>query len=399
MNGAYPNQWRVLAVLFFTWGVGGLARNSIAFLFPYFSVEFGLGAEHAGFLASTVAFFWALAIIFSGGLVARFGQIKVMVPGLFLGGLFLMGVAMSQAVWMLYVCAAFFGLGCGTLCAPSLSMIAGQSDPKNRGLFIGVMQSGFTLIGSGIGAVVIVKLGEDLGWRTTYVVIGVLVWLVVMLMMVFIGKIKAPPVAKDEVVKVSYGAVLAYKNIKVASVLTCLAMIWFYTVAAFAIIYLIEARGFGTLTAGAIFAGFGLGGFLGEASVPAFSDRLGRKVTLLICSGLGCLAFSGFLFLQVPTFGLTLLLFGAAYFFAGLMPIVVSVVPSESVPISLISTATALTPAIGEMVGGVVAPALGGLLIGLIGIGGVMEILLVVPFAIALGTLFFTETAPRIVAK
>ena len=82
MAKSYRHQWRVLIILFMTWGFTGLARNSIAFLFPYFSLEFGLGAEHNGYLAATVAFFWAMAIIFLGDLAGRIGQPKVMVPGM-----------------------------------------------------------------------------------------------------------------------------------------------------------------------------------------------------------------------------------------------------------------------------------------------------------------------------
>ena len=148
MVKSYRHQWRVLFILFITWGFTGLARNSIAFLFPYFSLEFNLGAEHNGYLAATVAFFWALAIIFLGDLAGRIGQPKVMVPGMCVGAAALVLFGLSHHVVLLYLLAAVFGFGCGSMCSPSISMIAEQSNQKNRGMFLGIMESGFSLIGS-----------------------------------------------------------------------------------------------------------------------------------------------------------------------------------------------------------------------------------------------------------
>ena len=401
MTKPYQHQWRVLTILFLAWGIGGLARNSIAYLFPYFSLEFNLGSEHTGFLASTVAFFWAVSIMLCGRLVDKWGQPKVMIPGMAIGALFLAAFGLSQSVVMLYGFAALFGLFLGSFCAPSLSMIAEQSDPKNRGLFIGVMQSGFTLIGAAVGSVVITKLGETMGWRSSYFIMAAVVVLLVIIMVFSIGKIKRPSLSDhdQQAVKASYGQVLKYKNVKIATVLTCLTMMWFFTVSAFAIVYLIEAKGYSPVAAGAIFAGFGLGGFLGEATVPAISDNIGRKLTLIICSMVSLLAYGAFLFLDVSSMVLTVLLFVSAYFFAGMMPISVSVIPSESVSEQLVPTATALTPAVGEMMGGVVSPSLGGICIGFIGVAGVMKVLLIAPILIMIGALALSETAPRVLAR
>ena len=190
MAKSYRHQWRVLIILFMTWGFTGLARNSIAFLFPYFSLEFGLGAEHNGYLAATVAFFWAMAIIFLGDLAGRIGQPKVMVPGMCVGAIALVLFGLTHQVVLLYLFAAVFGFGCGSMCSPSISMIAEQSNPKNRGMFLGIMESGFSLIGSALGAIVITRIGADLGWRGCYILIAVLVFLTAMT--VFCGLWRIP---------------------------------------------------------------------------------------------------------------------------------------------------------------------------------------------------------------
>lgn len=402
MAKSYRHQWRVLIILFMTWGFTGLARNSIAFLFPYFSLEFNLGAEHNGYLAATVAFFWAMAIIFLGDLAGRIGQPKVMVPGMAVGAVALAIFGFSHHVALLYLLAAVFGFGCGSMCSPSISMIAEQSNPKNRGMFLGIMMSGFSLIGSALGAIVITRIGAGLGWRGCYILIAILVAL--MSVAVFVGLWRIPRqvetnVEAEAAEKHSFKELLAYRNIVITTILTCISMMWYFTVAAFAIIYLMEGKGFGTIAAGAIFSGYGLGGFAGEVLVPAASDQIGRKKTVMLCTILGTASFAAFLLVDMPALALTACLFAASLFFSGMMPVLNSVIPSEAVPQELVPTATAFTPAAGELVGGVLSPALAGALSGFIGITNVMYVLLFMPIIVLVGGLFLTETAPVALAK
>ena len=401
MAKSYRHQWRVLIILFMTWGFTGLARNSIAFLFPYFSLEFGLGAEHNGYLAATVAFFWAMAIIFLGDLAGRIGQPKVMVPGMCVGAIALVLFGLTHQV--VYLFAAVFGFGCGSMCSPSISMIAEQSNPKNRGMFLGIMESGFSLIGSALGAIVITRIGADLGWRGCYILIAVLVFLTAMT--VFCGlwriprQVEVSPQKTEKAEKHSFKELAAYRNIVITTILTCIAMMWYFTVAAFAIIYLMEGNGFSTIAAGAIFSGYGLGGFCGEVVIPTLSDRLGRKRTVLLCTVIGTVSFAAFLLLDLPALALTVCLFLASLFFSGLVPLLNSVIPSEAVPQELVPTAISFTPAVGELFGGVLSPALAGVLAGSLGITNVMYVLLVMPIILLVGGFLLTETAPAVLAK
>ena len=138
-------------------------------------------------------------------------------------------------------------------------------------------------------------------------------------------------------------------------------MMWYFTVAAFTILYLMEAKALTAVDAGAIFAGFGTGGFIGEFSAPLVSDGLGRKRTALFAVLAGALCFAAFVLLELPAAAMTLAIAGASFFMSGAMAILNSVVPSESVPPQLVATATAFTPAAGELMGGVAAPVIAGL--------------------------------------
>ena len=383
------------------WGFAGLVHNCVAFLFPYFSVEFQLDTAHNGYLAAVLALFWTLSILICGPKANTLGQVQVMVPGLFLGAVALAALALSQKVAMLYLFTAVAGFGCGSIVSSSLSFLAEQSDPKNRGLFYGTAQSSFTLIGSAAGSLVFTRLAaSSAGWRGCYLLMAGLIFFAAVLIFTLGHNIprRADVTAQTEE-RQSFRKLLAYKNVILSTVLACLAMMWYFTVAAFTILYLMETGNMTAVAAGAIFAGFGTGGFIGEFGAPLVSDRLGRKLTALVATAAGTLCFAAFVLLDLPAGMMTLAIAGASFFMSGAMAILNSVVPSESVPSYLVATATAFTPAAGELMGGVAAPVAAGVLSGVLGTAQVMYLLIGLHILVFIGVLFLEETAPAVLAR
>ncbi len=398
---SYPYQWRALCLMVLAWGFAGLVHNCVAFLFPYFSVEFQLDTAHNGYLAAVLALFWTLSILICGPKANTLGQVQVMVPGLFLGAVALAALALSQKVAMLYLFTAVAGFGCGSIVSSSLSFLAEQSDPKNRGLFYGTAQSSFTLIGSAAGSLVFTRLAaSSAGWRGCYLLMAGLIFFAAVLIFTLGHNIprRADVTAQTEE-RQSFRKLLAYKNVILSTVLACLAMMWYFTVAAFTILYLMETGNMTAVAAGAIFAGFGTGGFIGEFGAPLVSDRLGRKLTALVATAAGTLCFAAFVLLDLPAGMMTLAIAGASFFMSGAMAILNSVVPSESVPSYLVATATAFTPAAGELMGGVAAPVAAGVLSGVLGTAQVMYLLIGLPILVFIGVLFLEETAPAVLAR
>ena len=373
----------------------------MAFLFSYFSVEFQLDTAQNGYLAAVLALFWTLSILICGPKANTLGQVQVMVPGLFLGAVALVALALSQNVAMLYLFTAVAGFGCGSIVSSNLSFLAEQSDQKNRGLFYGTAQSSFTLIGSAAGSLVFTRLAaSSAGWRGCYLLMAGLIFFAAVLIFTLGHNIprRADVTAQTEE-RQSFRKLLAYKNVILSTVLACLAMMWYFTVAAFTILYLMETGNMTAVAAGAIFAGFGTGGFIGEFGAPLVSDRLGRKLTALVATAAGTLCFAAFVLLDLPAGMMTLAIAGASFFMSGAMAILNSVVPSESVPSYLVATATAFTPAAGELMGGVAAPVAAGVLSGVLGTAQVMYLLIGLPILVFIGVLFLEETAPAVLAR
>ena len=396
----YTYQWRALLLMVLAWGVAGLVHNCIAFLFPYFSTMFDLKTSHNGYLTGTLAFFWTLSIIVFGPIADKIGQVRIMVPGLIMGGVALLFIAASHSVIMLYVLTAVTGFGCGSIVSTSLSFLAEQSNPKYRGLFFGAAQSSFTLIGSAIGAVFLTRLGDSIvGWRGCYIVLAMLVIIVAFSIFVFGRNIPRAVNLKQSHEKQSFTSLIRYKNIIISTSLASLTMMWYFTVASFTILYLIESKELSAVAAGGIFAGFGSGGFIGEFFAPFISDKLGRRTTTLFATFIGGICYAIFAQVSLSVIWMTFFLASASFFMSGAMAILNSVVPSESVPSHLVATATAFTPACGELMGGVVAPVIAGGLTLVIEISQIMNLLIVIPCMVFVGALFLRETSPIVLER
>jgi MFS family permease len=92
---------------------------------------------------------------------------------------------------------------------------------------------------------------------------------------------------------------------------------------------------------------------------PALADRIGRKPAAIISSLLGTFFPLGGLFFAGPDGVLGLLMF-IGWAPAGASILLLATIPSESVPMQLISTAIGLIFAIGTLVGGFLGPAIAG---------------------------------------
>lgn len=389
----YKNQWIVLLLMMMAWGSAGIAHNCIAYLFPFFSERFSMGVEHNGYLSGTLALFWCMSIMICGKLLARFKAQLIMCCGLLIAGVSFCLLSQVESIHFVYIFIALAGLGCGTVVPTSFALLTEYSDPKRRGMFFGAAQSSYTLIGAAIGTVIFTRLANTtIGWQGSFTIIGVILFLVLILIFFSRHRLFYKTKTEEEKRKSSLKDVLRYKDVILTTVLACLAMMWYFTTASYGIIYLISTKGITAVQAGAIFSGFGIGGFIGEFGGPSLSDYLGRKRTAFMLVALGGLSFLAFLRFDASQWVTAFLLAAASCFMSGAMIILNSVIPSESVPEALSARATSFTPAMGEFVGGVFAPIVVGLLTKNAPIESIMYGIACLPILVCVGVFFLKET-------
>jgi nitrate/nitrite transporter NarK len=167
--------WIVLAA-----GIGLSVHAAVILLIPFgvflksLSQEFSWSRGQASLAVSLFTLGTAVAVPFLGRLVDRFGARRVILPSTLLFGAGVLSLYfLSVHLWHLYAIFLFLGVvGSATSPVPYSKVISRWFD-RQRGLALGL-----ALVGSSMGAAVMPSLAQALitsvGWRSTYVFLGLL---------------------------------------------------------------------------------------------------------------------------------------------------------------------------------------------------------------------------------
>jgi MFS family permease len=185
-----PQGWLMVAASFTTlFTVYGVAYSFGAFFKPM-AHEFGAGPGATSAVFSTTVFVWGVLGWPSGHIADRIGPRPVIIIGAIAIGAGLVMTAFIQHLWIAYLTYGV-GVGVGIACGyvPTVAVVGGWF-LRRRNTALGIAVAGIgcgTLFVAPIAAALI----QRLGWRETFVVLG-LVSAVVLIACAFI--VKKPPV-------------------------------------------------------------------------------------------------------------------------------------------------------------------------------------------------------------
>ena len=365
MNSSRRYENTLVAILFFTWGTVFLDRMSQLYLAPYFAPEFHLSDTQVGFLASVVAVTWAFSGLFFGAMSDRFGRRVILIPSviIFSALSWLSGIAHSFE--HLLVIRALMGVAEGPCWAIINAITEESSSPSRRGRNVGLVVSAGALVGLFVAPILTTQVASGLGWRWAFFVTG----LPGMLMAFLIWKFVKEPVKRSSgeaeqrshATLKAYLSILRFRNVWLCALGAGGFISWLFLQNVFAPLYITEVAHQDPRTAGFLLGAAGLGSFLLGLTLPAVSDRWGRRSMLLFVS-----AFSTILpiALCIPwLYGHLWLL--AAILFAthggqAIAAMIMVLVPAESVPPYFAATAIGFATLVGEIIGATIAPAAGG---------------------------------------
>ena len=391
-------QTGLVVLFFFTWGSVFLARMSVLYLAPFIVPDLHLSHEQVGLLASALALAWAASGLIFGAVSDRIGRRPVLIPTVFLFSLlsWLSGVARSFGE-LLFI-RTLMGVVEGPTFPTMTSMIEASSEPKNRGRNIGIVVSAGALVGLALAPVLTTQIAARFGWRAAFFVTGIPGMILGLLIWKFVkepGEAEstrlhhAKPSLKD------YLSLLRYRNM----LLCCLGavgfMTWLFVMHVFAPLYITEVSQRSATQAGFIIGAGGLGAFMWGWIFPWISDRAGRKPTLIFVALVSATAPLTY---QVPFLIAHPWLMAAAGFLVnggqGIAPLVLVLVPTESVPAKFAATAIGLATLVGEIVGGAIAPAVAGAAANRYGLAAPLWIASAGAILVLVASLFMIETAP-----
>lgn len=390
---------RLLLLLFFTVGFVFFDRLSINFLFPFMRAEFELTNARIGMLTSALALTWALSGFALATWAEKLNRRKpILIVSVIVFSICSIGSGLASSFLALLVARAVMGLAEGPVVPISQSLMGISSTPSRRGFNMGMVQaSAAGLLGAVLAPMVVVPLATAYGWRTTFFIAGIPGLIIALFLVKYLSEpnvlARATPAPLETTPAPSLRHMVRQRNIALCLAISCLMITWFVALMTFTPIYLMENRGFAPGDMGLLMTVLGVSSVISGFAVPAISDRIGRKPTMIFFAAVAVAVPLVLVFAQTSLPVLAVLLF-LSYFGYGCFPIFMATIPAETVGIAHAGRAIGLVIGVGEIAGGFLAPMVEGYAADRYGAAAPFLIAAAAAAAAALLSCALKETAP-----
>ncbi len=365
-KGLFTYENGIVALMAFTFGALFFDRLALNYLGPYVAKDLDLNNTQLGILAAGLALAWAFSSYFTTAWSEKKNRNKlVFILAIIVFSICSFGSGLAMGFATLLLARIIMGLAEGPVIPLAQLFVERESSPNRLGINVGILQAvGGALFGSILAPVILIGIAEDIGWRTAFYVAGVPGLLLALIAFFYIKSSTAESAGKEGRQQLNVKELLKYHNIKWGLVVACCVMGWWFATLPFITKYFTDVQG---MAGGEMQKTMGLLGvamLISSIVFPGISDKIGRKNALLAGIGLGIFYPFAVYYLQgtgghLPSMMLT-------YGMVGTIPLVAAVVPSEAVPNHLKGVAIGFVTAIGEVIGGVIVPAIAGALSDLI---------------------------------
>jgi MFS family permease len=168
-NPYYP--WIVVGLLWFAGFFNYADRQGVYSVFPLIKSEFKLSPTQLGYLGSAFMVVYAVSSPFSGYTVDLLPRRLLITLGLTFWSLICAATALARSYSQLLVFRAAEGLGESFYFPASISLLSDYHGPRTRSRALSFHQTSVYL-GTAGGAVLAGFLGERLGWRSSFWLLG-----------------------------------------------------------------------------------------------------------------------------------------------------------------------------------------------------------------------------------
>lgn len=361
-KGFFTYENGIVLLMALTFGCLFFDRLALNFLMPYVAKDLHLNNTQIGLLAGALSLAWAFSSFFSTAWAETNNKKKlVFIAAVFTFSLCSFGSGWAVSFVTLLIARLVMGFAEGPVIPLAQNFVERESSPNRLGINAGILQGvGSALFGSILAPVVLVQIAENIGWRNAFFVAGAPGLVLGLLAWKFIKKSTAESVPTKEKSALNIAELLQYNNIKWGIGAACCVFGWWFATLPFISNYFVNFQRMSADEMGKTMGLLGVSGLLSSVIVPGLSDKIGRKKVLLIFMVVGIFYPFAVYFLAGTSIHLPAMFL--TYFMMGLLPIVAAVLPSESVPDHLKAKALGFITAIAEIVGGVMVPALAGVL-------------------------------------
>jgi MFS family permease len=396
-------ETRLIWVLGITFGFVFFDRNAVNFLMPFIATDLRFTNQQIGWIASALSFTWAIAGFLGGAYADRTAhrkRILLITVVAFSLCSFLSGIAGSFL--MLFLARLLMGVAEGPILPVSQSLVAFESADGRRGFNMGVMQNfGSNLLGSFAAPLVLVAIATAYTWRTAFFIAGIPGLIMAVIIAKYVKEPKPHSLglasrSADSAMRAT--EMLKHRNIWLCMLMSIVMVAWMVLGWAFLPLYYIKVKQFSPRDMSILMSVLGLSAAFFSFIVPGLSDRVGRRPVVIIFNLVGALVPAAVLFFDGSAYALAALVF-LGWSASGTMPLLMGTIPSETIPARYVATALGMVMGLGEVLGGVSAPAIAG--------WAADRYSLQVPLLMQAGcaviaaalALFLTETAPSRLAR
>jgi len=388
----------LVGLLVLLWGSVGLNRIGLGLILPNIRSEFGIDNLEASLLLAGTSVTWAFASWGGGWLSDHYGRRRVLLPAMAFICLMTAAMGLAGGFWSMFIVRDLLGVGDGIGWSVGEASIGEEVPERWRGVSQAVFTAGYTLIGAGLGAIIITRLTQHFGWRWAFPAIAAATAIVVIALWALMRE-PAHRRAHDAVDWRSAVGLLRNPSLVLLTVMGCAILTWLQVFAFFDHSFLLRVRHFGEGDAGDIAALWGFAGAAGAVALPLISDFVGRRPVVLLAALASAATLAVYLFAGLDK-GMMQLVLGASGFCGfGLLPIVLATCVSEAVAENERGAALGVTNFFGVIVGTTLMPILAGKLADSVGLVAALVVPIAAQVVVMLLILGISETAPRIVAR
>lgn len=361
-KGLFTYENRIVLLMALTFGCLFFDRLALNFLMPYVSKDLNLNNTQIGILAGALSLAWAFSSFFSTAWAESNNKKKIVfIVAVFVFSICSFGSGLATSFITLLLARLVMGFAEGPIIPLAQNFVERESSPNRLGINAGILQGvGSALFGSILAPVLLVQIAENIGWRNAFFVAGTPGLVLGLLAWKFIKKSTAESSPTNEKSCLNIKELLQFNNIKWGIGAACCVFGWWFATLPFISNYFVNQQGMTGDEMGKTMGLLGVAGLISSIIVPGLSDKFGRKKILFIFCIVGALYPFAVYFLAGSVLQKPAMFF--TYFMMGCLPIAAAVIPSEAVPERLKAKAIGLITAVGEIVGGVIVPAVAGVL-------------------------------------
>ena len=230
---------------------------------------------------------------FAGSATDKFGPRKIVTFGGFFAGLGLILTSYVSDPWQLYLFySLMLGLGISTAWTPIVTTTSRWFARRWTGLALGIVSAGV-----GLGTMILSPVASYLiatyGWNTSYFILGVAAWIIIISSAQLLRKeppstVAATPETISSTSQTNFGGFTLKEALRTRNLWLFYVMYILFAICIFVVMGHLVRHAEDINTSSTVAATFlsviGVGSIIGRIAMGSISDRLGRKTSIIICS-------------------------------------------------------------------------------------------------------------------